>query len=184
MIAETLCLAGDKIQLRPFTSDDAPRIVELLNNWNVASMLARVPFPYREADATTWIDGHNNGRKMGTDWPFAIETKVGLVGTIGIHRTEPNVMEFGYWIGEPHWGKGTATAAGRVLIDFAFDILGVEKLTAGHYTENPASGRILLKTGFEETGESARPCLARGEDMPALDYQLTKARWQAFNQSA
>lgn len=179
MIAETLCLAGDKFRLRPFTLEDAPRIIELLNNWNIASMLARVPFPYGEKDAVTWISGHKESRANNTDWPFAIETKAGLVGTIGVHRTEPNVMEFGYWMGEPYWGKGIATKAGHVLIDFAFDILNVEKITAGHYTENPASGRVLVKTGFEEIGTGTRPCLARGENVPAIDYHLTREHWQA-----
>lgn len=183
MIAETLCLAGNKLKLRPFTLDDAPRVVELLNNWNLTSMLARVPFPYSKKDAATWIGGHKESRTQGTDWPFAIEAKVGLVGAIGIHRTDPETMEFGYWIGEPHWGKGIATKAGRVLIDFAFDILNVEKLAAGHYTQNPASGRVLAKTGFEEIGTGTRPCLARGEDMPSIDYQLTKAHWQALKKS-
>ncbi|HBM88138.1 MAG TPA: GNAT family N-acetyltransferase, partial [Rhodobiaceae bacterium] len=46
MIAETLSLAGEKLTLRPFTLDDAPRVTELVSNWNVASMVARIPHPY------------------------------------------------------------------------------------------------------------------------------------------
>lgn len=184
MIAETLCLAGNKLQLRPFTLDDAPRVSELLNNWNVASMLARVPFPYAEKDAQTWIGSHKENRANSTDWPFAIETKAGLVGTIGIHRTEPSIMEFGYWIGEPYWGKGIASEASRVLADFAFDILGAERLTSGHFTENPASGRVLVKTGFEEIGIGTRSCLAQGENVPSIDYHLTREHWQTLRQKA
>ena len=181
MIAETLALAGNKMRLRPFALDDAPRVTELLNNWSVAAMLARVPFPYTEADGKAWISTHAETRKAGTDWPFAIEMKQGLVGAIGIHQTAPDTMEFGYWLGEPYWNKGIATEAARTLINFAFDILAIEKLTAGHYTNNPASGRVLTKSGFEKTGESTRPCLAQDKDMASIDYHLTRERWQAQN---
>lgn len=181
MIAETLALAGDKIQLRPFRAEDAPRVTELLNNWAVASMLARVPFPYKEKDANAWIATHKEGRQSGTNWPFAIETKKGLVGAIGAHQTEPHTMEFGYWIGEPYWGKGTATDAGRIMVNFTFDILNVTTLTAGHFMDNPASGRVLTKLGFEKLNEATRPCLARDKDVPSIDYHLTRERWQAQN---
>ncbi|MEQ9519581.1 MAG: GNAT family N-acetyltransferase [Parvibaculum sp.] len=181
MIAATLALAGNKLRLRPFSAEDAPRVAELLNNWNVASMLARVPFPYTQEGAVTWIATHNERREAGTDWPFAIETKNGLVGTIGIHQSGSDTMELGYWIGEPYWGKGITSEAARVLINFSFDILNLETLASNHYADNPASGRILTKSGFEKTGEGIRPCLARDKDLPSIEYHLTRERWQAQN---
>lgn len=49
MIAETLSLAGEKLTLRPFNLDDAPRVTELVSNWNVASMVARILIPTPKA---------------------------------------------------------------------------------------------------------------------------------------
>lgn len=174
MIAETLSLAGEKLTLRPFTLEDAPRVQELVSNWNVASMVARIPHPYPDGGAEEWIIGHNERRVSGDHWPFAIETKTaGLVGTIGLSRTESSSMEIGYWIGEPYWSKGIASEAARVLIEFGFDILGIERLTASHYKGNPASGRVLTKVGFRETGEAKRFCLARGENLDCILLELT-----------
>ncbi|MDF1848455.1 MAG: GNAT family N-acetyltransferase [Parvibaculaceae bacterium] len=174
MIAETLSLAGEKLTLRPFTLDDAPRVTELVSNWNVASMVARIPHPYPKDAAEEWIAGHKERRAAGDSWPFAIETKKpGLVGTIGLSMTESGSMEIGYWIGEPYWGKGIASEATRVLVEFAFDILGVERLAAGHFKANPASGRVLKKVGFEEVGEDKRFCLARDEELDCIVLELT-----------
>ena len=174
MIAETLSLAGEKLTLRPFNLDDAPRVTELVSNWNVASMVARIPHPYPKGAAEEWIAGHNERRAAGDSWPFAIETKKpGLVGTIGLSMTESGSMEIDYWIGEPYWGKGIASEATRVLVEFAFDILGVERLAAGHFKANPASGRVLKKVGFEEVGEDKRFCLARDEELDCIVLELT-----------
>lgn len=173
MIAETLSLAGEKLTLRPFRLEDAPRVQELVSNWNVASMVARIPHPYPDGAAEEWIAGHNERRAAGDSWPFAIETKrAGLVGTIGVGTTERGSMEIGYWIGEPYWGKGIASEATRVLVEFAFDILGTARLEAEYFKDNPASGRILTKVGFKVTGEEKRFCLARGEELDCVTLEL------------
>lgn len=173
MIAETLSLAGEKLTLRPFRLEDAPRVQELVSNWNVASMVARIPHPYPDGGADEWISGHRERRAAGEDWPFAIEVGDELVGAVGLSRPERGPFEIGYWIGEPYWGQGIASEAARVLVEFAFDILGIDYLNAGHFKDNPASGRVLTKIGFQKTGEEKRFCLARGEELDCITLKLT-----------
>ncbi len=173
MIAETLNLTCDRLRLRPFTLDDAPRVQRLVSNWNVASMVARIPHPYPDGAAEEWISGHNERRAAGDHWPFAIETDDGLVGTIGLSETQNRSFEIGYWVGEPYWGRGIATEAARITVEFAFDILGEQRLTAGYFKENPASGRVLTKLGFLPIGEETRFCLARGEEVDCIELELT-----------
>lgn len=173
MIAETLRLAGDGIQLRPFVTEDAPRVAELADNWNIASMLSRMPHPYAKEDAVNWISGQRDRRTDGGDWPFAIETQDGLVGAAGVSPDDEGRMEIGYWIGEPYWGRGIASEAARTVSAFAFDILGLQKLTAGYFRENPASGRVLTKVGFHTIGEAKRFCLARGEAVDCVIVELS-----------
>lgn len=173
MIAETLNLAGDRLRLRPFKLDDAPRVQQLADNWKVASMVARMPYPYPPGAAEEWISGHAERRSSGNDWPFAIEIGGELVGAVGVSRDESGPMELGYWIGEPYWGQGIATEAARILVEFAFDILGEQRLTAGYFKENPSSGRVLTKLGFRAVGEETRFCLARGEEVDCIELELT-----------
>jgi RimJ/RimL family protein N-acetyltransferase len=42
---------------------------------------------------------------------------------------------------------------------------------AGHYADNPASGRVLVKLGFVETGRGERHCLASGETHASIELQ-------------
>ncbi|MDO8420905.1 MAG: GNAT family N-acetyltransferase [Parvibaculum sp.] len=146
-------LTTERLALRPFTLDDAPRVRALVGNWKVASMLARVTYPYGQELAEQWIAGHEHRRQTDADHPYAIEKDGELVGCIGLHRVdEGKAYDVGYWIGEPHWNKGIATEAGRALVNHAFEASPVSHLTAGHMAENHASGQVLGKLGFRYTG--------------------------------
>ena len=87
-------------------------------------------------------------------------------------RRTPNAdWEIGYWIGRPWWGQGFATEIGQALVALGTQTLGASRLIAGHYDDNPASGRVLEKLGFGYTGKAehlfamARMARARSLDM-------------------
>ena len=68
-----------------------------------------------------------------------------------------------YWFGRPYWGQGFATEAATAFVSEA-NKLGA--LNAGHFVDNPASGRVLSKVGFTYTGETlAMFSLGRGESV-------------------
>ena len=77
-------------------------------------------------------------------------------------------------IGAKHWGKGYATEAVLALIAHAFDDGGFDYLTAGHFTDNPASERVLRKAGFECTHAETRESVARGDTVPSFVYRLDR----------
>ena len=73
----------------------------------------------------------------------------------------------GYWIARSHWGRGLATEACEALVDIA-RTLGFSQLEGSHFVDNPASGRVLEKLGFEPLGIIApRLSCARGVEVPA-----------------
>jgi RimJ/RimL family protein N-acetyltransferase len=78
----------------------------------------------------------------------------------------------GYWIACNFWGRGIATEACSALIEIAAT-LGLHSLEAGHFLDNPASGRVLEKLGFEPVGIVApRMSCARGVEVPARMMRL------------
>jgi RimJ/RimL family protein N-acetyltransferase len=94
------------------------------------------------------------------------------VGECGLARRPSGAVELGYWIARDHWGRGIATEACRALVDIA-RTLRLRSLEASHFLDNPASGRVLAKLGFEPTGIVApRLSRARGEQVPARLYRL------------
>ena len=61
--------------------------------------------------------------------------------------------EVGLMIGEKDcWNRGYATEAIRLVMAYAFDVVGLHKLTAGCYDVNPASAHAFLKAGFLREG--------------------------------
>jgi RimJ/RimL family protein N-acetyltransferase len=96
-----------------------------------------------------------------------------LVGGIGFGRTPEKEVELGYWIARPFWGQGIATEAGRALLDTARESLRLPRLVAGHFTDNPASGRVLEKLGFRPTGVTrGRYSAGRNGIAPARELAL------------
>lgn len=177
-------LKTDRLVLRPFTLDDAPRVRALVGNWKVASMLARVAYPYGQELAEQWIASHPEGRASGRHMPFAIVKDSELVGCVGMDKMDEDVAnegeayEIGYWVGEPYWNQGIATEAARAIIRHAFAQGPVTHLTAGHLAENHASGSVLTKLGFRYTGETDLWVEARRRKVHALRMVLKRRNGQ------
>ncbi len=168
-------LRTDRLVLRHFTPDDAPRVQALVGNWKVARMLARVPYPYKDGMAEQWIATHEARRLSGEGYAYAIAEDGDLVGTVGLDRAD-GAYELGYWVGERHWSKGIATEAGRALVAHAFQRLPLAKLTASHLVENHASGRVLTKLGFRYIAEAEIWSEARREKLRGLKMELSRSR--------
>jgi RimJ/RimL family protein N-acetyltransferase len=136
--------------LRPWAPADKASLIANANNRNVWRNLADVfPHPYTEADAEAWF---RIAGSPGRSITLAIELNGTAIGGIGARAGEGIFVRsahFGYWLGEPHWGKGLATAAGRALLDHLKADARFVRLEAPVFEWNPASMRVLEKLGFE-----------------------------------
>ena len=160
-------IEGDRIALRSPDVRDGARLATLAADFEVARNLARMPHPYSLADAEGFLDRVAHKRRPDDCALFIDHAEDGLIGCIGFHH-EPGGLwpEFGYWIARGHWGRGYATEAAGLALGWAAE-QGVKAAMAGHFLDNPASGRVLEKAGFLYTGDvTARPCVARGEPQP------------------
>ncbi|MGB0922606.1 MAG: GNAT family N-acetyltransferase [Alphaproteobacteria bacterium] len=178
-------LKTDRLILRPFRDGDAHNIAMLMNNWNVAKWLAVVPWPYTLEDADEFLERRET--KTGPGFSLAIDNGDGLVGVMAVHTPNPdwgiedvNTLEIGYWLGEPHWGQGYVTEAGRAALTHAFEALGVKRLVAGAITENAGSCNVLTKLGFEQTGTGDFYCRPQDKRVPSTQFDLTRARWRTL----
>ncbi|MBU2582818.1 MAG: GNAT family N-acetyltransferase [Alphaproteobacteria bacterium] len=161
-----------RLVLRPLRIEDARRIAELGGDWDVASMTARMPYPYTADTARQWIDETDPGEVI-----FGIECDGDLIGVTGFTPTEDRLSaEVGYWLGKPFWGNGYATEAARAIIEHCFKREGFSKLVCGHFADNPASARVIEKLGFAATGSSNWWCEARRLEILAVRYELPRPR--------
>lgn len=79
-------LDTERLHLRPFTLDDAPRVHELAGAEEVAATTLTIPHPYALSDATAWIESHEPAWEAGTLLVFALTLRETgeLVGTMGL----------------------------------------------------------------------------------------------------
>ena len=162
-----------RLTLRHAWPEDAPALARAIGYEQVVTKLGRAPWPYALTDAEEFL-----ALPRAADEPeFAIFVHEGpvprLIGGIGIHEEEDGVLELGYWLTPDAWGRGYATEAGRAVIDIARHALPIRYLRAGHYLDNPASGRVMTKLGFKPTGQIVtRHSRARGADVQCALYAL------------
>lgn len=152
-----------RLMLRAPAPQDAPRIAALADDIEIARMTMRMPHPFRMRDAEDFVIqvAAQDPARANT---FVIEHEdLGPVGVIGLYEGDDHVPETGYWIGRDYWGRGFATEALEGALAWASRKWRRRALVAGHFADNPASGRVLEKAGFLYTGET-RPAwsLARG----------------------
>lgn len=155
----------ERLFLRPAFSEDWREVYRGLNDEGVARMLSSVPWPYREQDARDFCLLQPERDPLSLVVTLPCRQGAPIIGTVGLgaHGDEPH--EFGYWFARQYWGRGFATEAARGILRTA-RALGIEQVTAGHFVDNPASGHVLRKCGFRQTGEiRLTPSKARGGAM-------------------
>jgi RimJ/RimL family protein N-acetyltransferase len=150
-----MILRSERLQLRYFDRDDAPRVTELASVFEIADTTLSIPHPYELNMALDWIQTHKQKRDKNEEYVFAITLRNSsqLIGAIGITLFSAyNRGEMGYWIGKPYWNRGFATEAGKALLRFGFEDLRLNRIFARRFSRNPASGRVLLKIGMAREG--------------------------------
>lgn len=171
----------ERLRLRLLTPDDAPALVELNNDEDVARGTLTSPFPYTLDDAERWLAGIPETRwheGFPTVFGAALRDGGALVGTIGLtveasHRR----AELGYMFGKRQWNKGYATESSRVMVRYGFEVLGLHRIHAGHWGWNAASGRVLEKIGMRREGLLRRHFVRFGAVQDSVQYGMVRSEF-------
>ena len=88
-------------------------------------------------------------------WAITLKNTGELIGIIQLLRfnDKNNSCEVAYLLGEKYWNQGYMTEALNEIIKFSFTELGISTINADHYSENIASGKVLLKSGMKFLGK-------------------------------
>lgn len=162
-----------RLVLRAPIRGDVPDLVKLADNKAIADKLVRLPSPYTRADAIGFIEIF---AQRADERPYAITLDGHFVGVVGFSYHEGQPPELGYWLGEPYWGKGIMTEAGRGLIDAAHKTGHYELITARALASNEGSLHVLEKLGFHRKGK-AKSDAAFSFGRPIVLLELERPRW-------
>jgi len=111
------------------------------------------------------------------DYLFGIFLAGSHVGNIKLGPVDPRnkVASISYIVGDRSvWGQGIATRAIAAVVRFAFDEIGLEKITAGSYAENTGSIRALEKNGFRQEGRQRAQALLDGRRVDVVNFGLLR----------
>lgn len=164
----------ERLLLRPGFAEDAPELARAIGDHAIVRNLASAPWPYHECDAAAFLAMERPA--LLPSFVLALRTRgvPRIAGMCGIGEAPEGGVELGYWIARPYWGLGFATEAARAVIGIA-RATGIGDIHAGHFTDNPASGRVLAKAGFRATGRiEPRFSKGRGGHADCVLYALAQ----------
>jgi RimJ/RimL family protein N-acetyltransferase len=157
-----------RLFLRPAFPEDSAAIRAAIATPEILRNLARAPWPCGMAQAQDLA-----GPPQDPRLPHFLVTLpgAGVIGSASLAEHE-GVPEITFWIAREHWGKGYATEAAGAVLKIA-RTLGHRRIMAGHFVDNPASGKVLRKLGFCPTGRvGQRFSAARGAWVDWLEYAI------------
>ncbi|MDD3371694.1 MAG: GNAT family protein [Alphaproteobacteria bacterium] len=181
----TVYAETERFYLRSLDKNELPRLVELLNAWDVAKWLAVLPYPYLTTHAEDFHRDMAEFEEEGAPQFFVIAAKSDnlLLGGIGLHpprgtNAVEGELEIGYWLGKDYWGKGIMTEAAKPIVFRAFSMPATALLGATTDLNNAASQNVLQKLGLRNQGIALRDYPAfRGPDH-IVKWVLTRKEWE------
>ena len=146
-------IEGERVQLRRMGPQDAADVVRLRSDPDVQAQLFSER-PPTVAEHLRWL-ADVDARGDRHEFMIVERTSGRSVGTIGLSRIDPTHRraEYGVLIGEPGArGKGLASEASRLLLDYAFRTLGLVRVYLHVFADNAAAVRLYERVGFLREG--------------------------------
>lgn len=146
-------IEGERVQLRRMGPQDAAAVVRLRSDPDVQAQLFSER-PPTVAEHLRWL-ADVDARGDRHEFMIVERTSGQSVGTIGLSRIDPRHRraEYGVLIGEPGArGKGLASEASRLLLDYAFRTLGLVRVYLHVFADNAAAVRLYERVGFLREG--------------------------------
>ena len=166
-----LQLTTSRLELRPLVRRDAEDILTLVNDWQVAHMLADFPHPCTADDLAHWF------RRGYDEAAFGICQQGKLIGAVTYFDSSKKTAELGFFVGRAHWGQGFAPEAIARVIEHGFVADGVGEFRSSHFLDNAPSRRVLAKLGFQPEDRCEVWCEARQEMVPSERCRLPRAQF-------
>ena len=177
-------MESERLRLRQFAPDDVDLLVELDSDPEVMRFLTGQPTPRAEL-AEVVLPGilrvYDEHPGLGT---FAAEEKAGgaFVGWFGLQPTTvAGTVDVGYRLNRAAWGKGYATEGTRMLIDYAFTQLEVDRVIADTMAVNHRSRAVMRRSGlrfvrlWHEHFDDPLP----GTEFGEVEYAVDRRTWEA-----
>jgi RimJ/RimL family protein N-acetyltransferase len=173
-------LAGSDFTLRELRAEDASSLLAMLTTEEVSRFIS--PPPTTVEGFERFITWANHGRQAGNYACFAIVPS-GMTTAIGIFQVrslEPGfgTAEWGFCMGSAFWGSGIFVEGARLILDFAFDVIGARRLEARAAVANGRGNGALRKIGAVQEGLLRRSFLRNGQYHDQVLWGILADDWR------
>lgn len=146
----TQTLETPRLILRRFTAADASA---MFHNWASDSAVTKFltwPPHADEGVSLAHIQTMDYENPTVYDWGIELKELGQVIGSIGVvgHKDAIEMVHVGYCIGQKWWHQGLMSEALAAVIRFFFEEVGVNRIETRHDTNNPNSGKVMLKCGL------------------------------------
>lgn len=178
-------LSGGRVALRELRTSDAASLFAMLTTEEVARFIS--PPPSTVEGFERFIAWTRRQRAAGTYVCFAV-TLQGFDTAIGIfqvRQTGPRVgvSEWGFAIGAPFWGTGVFEESAELILDFAFDTIGIHRLEARAAVRNGRGNGALRKLGAVQEGILRKSLLCHGRYLDQILYAILENDWHGSREA-
>lgn len=148
----TPTLETERLILRPLTVADGQDIYDRWTSDERVAKFMRWSTHQRVEVTKAWLKEEEAGNSKDEyyNWGFALKSTGELIGCGGIFYSDNHhAYELGYNLMYDYWNQGYTTEAAKRILEFGIQELGVSEFFCCHAIENPASGAVMRKCGFE-----------------------------------
>ena len=173
-------IAGRGVTLRELRAGDAPALLELLATSEVAQFIS--PPPTTVDGFERFISWAQQEQREGRYVCFAVvpDGMTTAVGIFQVRQLEPQfgTAEWGFALGRAYWGSGIFAASARLVVDFAFETVGVHRLEARAAVANGRGNGALAKIGAVKEGLLRRSFLRHGQYHDQTLWSIVREDWR------
>jgi [ribosomal protein S5]-alanine N-acetyltransferase len=173
------CLKGARVSLREMRASDAPALFAALSSEQVSKFIS--PPPATIDGFGRFINWAIRQRQAGQYVCFAVvphgsDTAIGI---FQVRSLEPafGTAEWGFALASEFWGQGFFTDGAKLVINFAFEVLGVHRLEARAAVKNGRGNGALRKLGAVQEGVLRRSFLRNGEYLDQALWTILQDEW-------
>ncbi len=145
----------NRLIIKPYKEDDIQQCFELMQDKELFTYLDMDVMSFEEYKGLfQWLmDSYNTGFDEDFTYSFNITLKEtgAHIGWCGIGALDYDIKqkEIYYLIGRDHWGKGYAKEAATALLDYGFNVIGLNEIVALCKPENIASRKVIENIGLK-----------------------------------
>ena len=171
----------ERLMLRKMTMRDAPDLYRYCRDKEVARHVlwdAHTSLLETRAYVRFLLYQYRNGEPGS--WGIVLKETGRVVGTIGYmnYSADNSTVEIGYSLSREQWGKGLMTEALNAVIGGTFRVLSLHRIEAMHFTDNPASGRVMEKCGMTHEGHLRERIFCKGEFRDVEMWAILRKDWE------